>query len=93
MCIKLGSDELDTVRNLMRMSLMALVSEALEVDIEQLDGVQNLRTELGMDTHRAAALQTLIADYFDGLDLDPSRCDTLDALLDQVVDHELADTV
>lgn len=88
MCIKLGSDELETVRNLMRMSLMAVVAEALEVDIDRLEGGLGLRRDLGMDTAAARRLQRLIAEYFDGFSVDPEQCDTLDSLLERVLEQQ-----
>ena len=36
MCIKAGDNEIETVKNLMSMSLMAVVADALNVDLDEI---------------------------------------------------------
>lgn len=85
MCIKAGKDELDTVRNLMMMSLNAVVAEALACELGDAVPEADLVKDLGMDSGGAAALRGLVAEFFDGLEIDLGRARTVADLLDQVV--------
>ena len=91
MCIKAGKDELETVRNLMMMSLNAVVAEALQVELEDVTPSARLAGDLGMDAAGADALRELVADMFDGFEVDLERARTVDDLLDQVVRSEFLD--
>lgn len=84
MCQRHGADELETVRNLMAMSLRAVVAEALDADIEAITGEVHL-AELGMDAARQVTLRELIADTFDGLEVELSADETFDDLIAAVV--------
>ncbi len=91
MCIKAGKDELDTVRNLMMMSLNAVVAEALGCELEDVVPGADLVNDLGMDPAGAAALRGLVAEYFDGFELDIGQVGVVADLLDQVVNSAFAD--
>ncbi len=93
MCIKIGDDEFDTVRNLMRMSLLALISETLEVDIDALDESQPLAPLLARNGAFGSELAELIADYFDGLRVEPSDYSTLGELFSAVIEADAPDTL
>jgi len=88
MCFKAGSDELDTVRNLMSMSLSAVISEALEIDIDDIRPTAHFVRDLGMTPEKAQILNEGIAEYFDGLEVDLAATPTVGALLDKVVHSE-----
>jgi acyl carrier protein len=88
MCLKLGRDELDTVRNLMAMSLKAVVAEALGADLEDVKEEARLVEDLHRDATGAKALHELIADIFDDADIAPARLSTVADLLDKVVHSE-----
>lgn len=92
MCIKVGKDELETVKNLMGMSLRAVVAEALEVDLDDIEESSRLREDLGMDARGAAALTDSVADTFDGVAVEPAELTTFGDLLQQVVLSEFAET-
>jgi len=92
MCIKAGNDELETVKNLMMMSLNAVVAEALEVDLDRVTTEARLVEDLEMDAPKREALEAAIADVFDGLALDLRRVLTVGTLLAQVVLQEFSDT-
>ena len=91
MCMKMGKDELETVRNLMAMSLKAVVAEALEADLEAIAEETRLSEDLGMGDEGAEQLQALIADIFDGLEVDPRQTLTFADLLERVVLKEFED--
>lgn len=91
MCIRAGKDELDSVKNLMGMSLQAVVAEALQVDIETVSSGARLVEDLRMDEPKADSLKMLIADIFDGVQVDPRETPTFALLLDRVVLSEFRD--
>jgi hypothetical protein len=85
MCIRAGKDELESVRNLMAMSLTAVVSESLDVDIDDISDFSSLKYDLKMDDAKKQTLKAQIADIFDGLELNIDEFDTFADLLDKVV--------
>ena len=90
MCIRAGSNELESVKNLMGMSLMAVVAESLDTDIDVIDESQYLVKDLKMDGEGRARLEAMIADVFDGLQVNLNTTPTVGALLDKVVMSEFA---
>jgi len=85
MCIRAGKDELDSVKNLMSMSLKAVVATALHADLEAVDDDARLVEDLHMGEAESHELEAMIADVFDGVHVDPHETPTFGALLDRVV--------
>jgi hypothetical protein len=90
MCIRAGSNELESVKNLMGMSLRAVVADALHTDIESIRDDSRLVEDLHMGSHDEQELEAMIADIFDGLHVDVHQTPTVAALLDQVVMREFS---
>ncbi len=90
MCFKAGIDELDTVKNLMSMSLNALIADTLEVELDAIHPHLRLVTDLGMDADKAQLLKEGIAEYFDGLEVDLVGIESVADLLEVVVLNEFA---
>ena len=88
MCIKAGKDELDSVKALMTMSLNALIAEVFDKDLDDLELSLSLTKDLGMDSDKQQELSGLIDEYFDGLSVDFSENDSLEALFQAVVNSE-----
>lgn len=93
MCIRAGSNELESVKNLMGMSLKAVVADALAADIETVTDSSRLVEDLHMSTRNSRDLTALIAEVFDGLQIDLQQTPTVAALLDQVVMKEFLEAV
>lgn len=91
MCIRVGNDELESVKNLMGMSLMAIVAEALEADLDEISEEARLVEDLHMDQPHEVELKAMIADIFNGLDVDLHATPTVASLLEKVVLNEFAD--
>ncbi|HEY9148972.1 MAG TPA: hypothetical protein VIQ22_08160 [Gammaproteobacteria bacterium] len=70
------------------MSLMAVVSQALETEIDSISEEARLVEDLHMDRAAEAQLSALIEEVFDGLQVDLHNTPTVAALLDQVVMRE-----
>lgn len=88
MCIKTGNDELDSVKALMTMSLNALIAEVFDKDLDELELSLSLTNDLGMNFDKKQELTELIDEYFDGLYIDLSKNDSLEALFQTVVEAE-----
>lgn len=91
MCIKAGDNEIETVKNLMSMSLMAVVADALNVDLDEIHEDSSLVRDLHMGSKEKKALEAEIADIFDGLEVDLQQTPTMTELLDVVVMSEFRD--
>ena len=76
---------MDTVRNLMRMSMLILLSESLEIEIEEISGDARLVEDLKLDKTKKDRLNHLIAEYFDGLQINLKNTPTIDSLLEKIV--------
>lgn len=90
MCIRVGSNELESVKNLMGMSLMAVVAEALEADLDDISEEARLVEDLHMDQPHEEELKLMIADVFNGLEVDLHTTPTVSSLLEKVVLNEFA---
>ncbi len=88
MCIRAGSNELESVKNLMGMSLKAVVADALHTDIEAITDDSRLVEDLHMGHRDEQELEAMIADVFDGLHVNVHQTPTVAALLDKVVMKE-----
>ena len=91
MCIRAGSNELESVKNLMGMSLMAVIAESLDTDIDDIQETDRLVNDLHMDAEGKQQLESMIADVFDGLKVNLNTTLSVGALIDKVVMSEFAD--
>lgn len=92
MCIRAGGEnELESVKNLMSMSLMAVISDSLNIEIDEIQNSDRLVEELKMVDSSRQILEEQIANIFDGLRLDLSQIDTVGTLLELVVFNEFKD--
>ncbi|MEN8170630.1 MAG: hypothetical protein ABFS08_10450 [Pseudomonadota bacterium] len=90
MCIRAGSNELESVKNLMGMSLMAVIAESLDTDIDTIEETDYLVKDLHMNSEGKRQIELMIADVFDGLKVNLNTTPTVGALLDKVVMSEFA---
>ncbi|MCW9013004.1 MAG: phosphopantetheine-binding protein [Gammaproteobacteria bacterium] len=88
MCIKAGKNELDSVKALMTMSLNSIIADVFDRELDELSLDLNLRVDLGMNTAQQTELASVIAEYFDQLQIDFSKVVTLDDLFNIVVESE-----
>lgn len=88
MCIRAGSDELESVKSLMSMALRVVVADALHAELDDISDESRLVEDLHMGKQECHELHELIADTFDGLDIDVCHTPTVRALLEQVVLRE-----
>lgn len=92
MCIRAGGEnELESVKNLMSMSLMAVIADSLDVEIDEIQNSDYLVTDLKMNDTTKIILEEQISDIFDGLQLNLNHVDTVGTLLELVVYNEFKD--
>lgn len=91
MCIKVGNNELDSVKGLMTISLNAIIADVFDLDLDDISPHLNLRNDLGMGEEKQSELADMVDEYFDGLRLDFSSLNTLGDLFDIVVEQEFRD--
>lgn len=91
MCIKVGGNELDSVKGLMAISLNAIIADVFEVEPDELKREMSLRGDLRMTPQQQMSLSGMIAEYFDGteINLDGSEC--LGDIFEVVVEQEFRD--
>lgn len=91
MCFKLGNDELETVRGLMTMTVISVISDALKIDLDEIHPGSHLIKDLGMTPKSQARLGKLIMEMFDELVIDFSTVNSVQDLVDQTLQDELAE--
>lgn len=92
MCIRAGGEnELESVKNLMSMSLMAIIADSFDIEIDEIENSDHLVTDLKMSDTIKSTLEEQIADIFDGLQLNLNLVDTVGTLLELVVHNEFKD--
>jgi hypothetical protein len=88
--MKLGSDEFEIVKSLMSMTLFAIISDCLDVDIIEIKESDLMCRDLGMNNSKAQEVQQLISDIYDGLEVDFESVTTVQSLLDQVLTDQFS---
>lgn len=91
MCIKVGNNELSSVKGLMTISLNAIIADVFELEFDEISTQMDLRADLGMDMKKQTELAELVEEYFDGLKIDFARINSLGDLFEVVVEQEFKD--
>lgn len=91
MCIKVGKNELSSVKGLMSMSLNAIIADLFDKEPEELDRSLRLREDLGMTPEQGQELVNTVAEYFDDLALDLDQIQTLGDVFNVVVEQAFQD--
>jgi hypothetical protein len=89
MCFKVGKDEIDTVKNLMQMSVILFLSESLGIEFDEVSADTRLLEVMEFDRSKMARLHEFIAEYFDGLQINLYDTPTVGSLLDKIVDSQM----
>lgn len=91
MCIKYGNNELSTVKALMSMSLNSIIADVFDMDLDDIKLELNLRNDMHMNNNQQSGLAEMIAEYFDGLQVDFDSIHTLNDLFEIVIEKEFRD--
>lgn len=84
MCGKIGTNEVDSMQNMMAMAVYFVIADALDVDVDDLYPQADLKQDLGMTEPLRQRLDDSIMDMFDNFHVDFSRVKTLQDIVDQV---------
>ena len=84
MCGKLGSNEVESMQNMMSMAVYFVLADTFDVDIEDLLPESNLQLDLGMTPSLQELLDANIMDMFNNLHIDFSNAKTVQDILNQV---------
>lgn len=91
MCIKVGNNELSSVKGLMSMSLNAILADLFDKEPDELNRNLRLREDLGMTPEQGVELVEMVAEYFDDFALDLDQVQTLGDVFDLVVEQAFQD--
>jgi hypothetical protein len=91
MCIKAGNSEMGAVKALMTMSLNAVVSEVFGMEPDDIAPELRVFSDLHMNADQQAEFTELVAEYFDGLELEFEPGTTLGEIFDRVVEQQFED--
>ncbi len=88
MCFKIGDDEFETVKGLMSMTVYSVISDVLNVELENIEPQSHLKKDLGMTDQTQRILTQSIMDMFDDLVIDISEECRVQNIIDQVLQDE-----
>ncbi len=88
MCFKIGDSELETVKGLMTMTVYSVISDVLNVDLENIQNHSHLVNDLGMTDKKQKNLIQSIMEMFDDLVVDLSADSLVQNIVDQVLQDE-----
>jgi hypothetical protein len=88
MCIKAGQNELSSVKALMMMSLNAVVAEVFGIDLDDISPQLKVFADLHMTADQQTEFSGLVADYFDGIQVEFNPTTTLADIFEHVVAQE-----
>ncbi len=84
---KTSNNDQDSIKGLMTMTVLSVISDALKVDIELIEPQNYLVKDLGMTAKSQVILERLIKEMFDDLIIDL----TIDSEVQQIIDQVLQD--
>jgi hypothetical protein len=88
MCIKAGNSEMSSVKALMTFGLDAVVFEVFGMEPTEIRPELRVYEDLGMTDAQAIELSELVAEYFDGVQLELTPMTTIGEIFDRVVERE-----
>jgi len=91
MCIRVGNSELSAVKGLMTMTLNSIVADIFDLDLDEIKLDASLYDDLAMTPAQQEELTELIAEYFDGLNIDFKQVHKLDEIYELVIKTEFED--
>lgn len=89
MCGKLGTNEVESMQNMMSMAVYFVLADTFDVDIDELSPNSDLQIDLGMNASIQARLDESIMDMFNQLHIDFSRTRTIQDIVNQVTTVQL----
>jgi acyl carrier protein len=89
MCGKLGSNEVESLQNMMSMAVYFVLADTFDMDFDDIQPNSNLKTDLGMTSSIQTQLDESIMDMFTQVKVDFSQIKTVQDIVDQVAKVQL----
>jgi acyl carrier protein len=84
MCGKMGTNEIDTMKNMMAMSVYFIIADTFDIDAINIEPENNLEKDLHMTSETKQELNDMVIDMFDGRQLDFSTIHNVQDIVDQI---------
>jgi len=93
MCGKIGKDAIESMQNMMSMSVYYVIADCLDVDAMDLEPNEDLDNDLHMTDAMKSLLSESIIDMFNGRQLDYSTIHNIQDVVNQVITTELHESI
>lgn len=93
MCGKMGNSEIDTIKNMMSMSVYYVIADCFDIDAMKLEPNNALDNDFHMTTEEKSLLSESITDMFNGHQLEFSTIHTVQDIVDQVIKTTMSDLI
>jgi acyl carrier protein len=84
MCGKMGTNEIDTMKNMMAMSVYFIIADTFDIDAINIEPENNLEKDLNMTSETKQELNDMVIDMFGGRQLDFSTIHNVQDIVDQI---------
>jgi len=85
MCGKMGDNEIDSMKNMMAMSVYFVIADAFEIDAMDLEETTGLDKDLNSTKEMKSRLCESVKDMFNGFDLKLGVNTSVKEVVDQIV--------
>jgi len=85
MCGKMGNNEIDSMKNMMAMSVYFVIADAFDIDAMDIEPNADLEKDFHMTSSTQQDLSDSVADMFNGCQLDFSTIHNVQNIVDQIV--------
>ena len=85
MCGIMGNNEVDSMKNMMAMSVYFIIADAFELDAMDIEPSKDLEKDFHMTSETKQNLSELVVDMFAGRQLDFSNIHSVQDIVDQIV--------
>lgn len=89
MCGKFGTNEIESMQNMMSMAVYFMLADTFDVDIDTLSPACDLQSDLGMTAAIREQLDASITEMFNDLHVDFNHVKTVQDIVNQVARVQL----
>jgi len=93
MCGKMGNSEIDTIKNMMSMSVYYVIADCFNMDAMELEPNIMLDNDFHMSAEEKRLLSESITDMFNGYHLQFATIHTVQDVVDQVINTAMSDLI
>jgi len=85
MCGKMGNNEIDSMQNMMAMSVYFVIADAFDIDAMDIEPNNDLEKDFHMTSENKHDLSESVEDMFNGCQLDFTEIHNVQDVVDQIV--------